>query len=126
MGHVQALYVFVPTNLPAMESREGRLILALYKGIKEDGLKGRYVVYQDPEKWVESCWISDYDFNEILASFGSGLPLPSEFDVSPRAQLRRIAPVGIMLFVVVFGLIGFRMILRRRSGNQSKNQPSVP
>ena len=114
-GRVQALYVFVPTNFPVLERPEGRLILARYKPIMNGGLKGRYVVYQDPDEWVESGWVSDYDFDEMLAAFGSGLPLPSEPDNSPWAQLCRIAPVIILLLVAVFGVVGYRRLSSRRS-----------
>lgn len=125
---VPAIYVFTPTNLHKSDFREGRVIVASYKPVKEGGRKGRYVVYETPEKEIWTDWMAEVEFQEMLKQSGVTLPAPDAAAIQaareafPNASLDSLIKVTptmvVVLFVTGVGFVVFR--LRRRGSVNSK------
>ncbi|MBP9902225.1 MAG: hypothetical protein V9H26_04230 [Verrucomicrobiota bacterium] len=132
---IEGTYVFVPTNFPPLDRPDGRVILTRYDSIKEDGLKGRYVVYQDPDQFCAESWVKESDFQALLLAFGGKLQEPdsnairiaqaavaSMFAENPdlKRQLIYRPPSEVFAVVAILGgfvvaiIIGWKLGNRRR------------
>lgn len=144
---IEGTYVFVPTNFPPLDRPDGRVILAMYDSIEEDGLKGRYVVYQDsdqiPDQFCTESWVKESDFQAMLLSFGSKLGDPDsnattiakaavatmfaenpdlERQLVSRPPTRILVEVSVLIGLAIASIIGWKLGNRRRLNNKLINQ----
>jgi hypothetical protein len=132
---IEGTYVFVPTDFPPLDRPDRRVILAGYDSIEEDGLKGRYVVYQDPDQFCTESWVVESDFQAKLSTFGAKLEEPdsnaisiaqaalaSMFAADPDLKGRLIhrPPIRALVVVAILGGFVVAMIIGWKIGNRRR------
>lgn len=120
---VPAIYVFTPTNLFKSDFREGRVIVASYKPVNGGGRKGRYVIFERPDKEIWTDWMNEAEFQKMLKQSGVTLPAPDPAAIqAAREAVEKAYPtpievppiVVVALFVIGVGFVTFRLLRRGR------------
>jgi len=97
---IQATYVFVAQDFPTNDFLMGKIIVAQYRPTKDTGIKGRYVVIHESSAYCHWEWVSERDFQALLAAYGRDLPPPSPEYLHFRFS-RSLAAVTVLAMVAV-------------------------